>query len=356
MSVPQLANLNINKIIVHHVFKRNEDRAIVTPRFSNDFTDLDPVGIATLQERVTEALGNDSYCIEMTIEKDSAGSVYDLCNKMIDADDSVFKKTSKELATNLANAQSTRRIPGGILVVFSGTVGPNDSKYIGIIKAELHEGFSLLEKPRKLLIEFISNLLLTPQQKLYKIAMLILKGSNSTAEIRTPADFEVLVYDHNMTRAETRQAALYFYDQFLGCTFSPSAKKLTSDFYVYTKQFINSLPHSNETKVDLNTSLYTYLKVAQSNVVDAAEYANNYFPVEIRDDYLHHLKDKSFPLNAIPKDITYLKYKLQRRNLKFTSDVKINAPAERFSELVKIQSSDGDATNVVIKGRLERED
>ena len=60
MSVPQLANLNINKIIVHHVFKRNEDRAIVTPRFSNDFTDLDPVGIATLQERVTEALGNDS--------------------------------------------------------------------------------------------------------------------------------------------------------------------------------------------------------------------------------------------------------------------------------------------------------
>jgi nucleoid associated protein NdpA len=357
MPVPQLANLQIKKIIAHQIFKRNEERAVVSPQYSSDFTELNPAGITTLQERVTEALGNDSYCIEMTIARDGAGSTYDLCNQMIDADDDeTFKKASKELATNLANAQSTRRIPGGILVIFSGTVGPDDFEYIGIIKAELHEGFGLHEVEQKLSIEFIAKLLLTPQQKLYKIAMLVLKGTRLSAQTRTPADYDVFVYDHNMTRSETRQAALYFYDHFLGCAFSPSAKKLTSDFYTYTKEFINSLNYNNEDKVDLNTSLYTYLKVAQSNVVDASEYANEYFPVDIRDNYLSHLKSNNFPLNAVTKDITYLKYKLQRRNLKFSSDVKINAPAEGFSDLVKIQSTDDNRTNVLIKGTLERED
>jgi nucleoid-associated protein YejK len=357
MSISRFAFLNIEKMIIHQVFKRDDNKALVPPKLSNDSISLAGFdGLYALQERITEALGSDSYCIEMTVKRDHPDSTYALCNQILDADEDAFITLSQKITDNLADAQKTRREPGGVVVVFTGKVGAQETKYVGIIKAELHGGFGLHEKKSKLDIDYIKNLLLTPQQKLYKIAILVYQGDASAAENRSPQEYDIFVYDHNMTRAETRQAATYFYDDFLGCTFSPSAKKLTQDFFMHTRDFINGLKVGNERKVDLHTSLYTYLKVAQTNVVSVAEYSTRYFDTGLRDEYMRFMQQRKFPLRAVEKDLSNIENKLKKRNVGFSSGVKITAPADVFPELVKIQGKEGGKTIVEIKGEVDHED
>lgn len=352
----QLVNLRIDRIIAHQVFKRTETRDIVPPKCSNELTQLDPSGLNTLQERIIGALGDDSHCIEMTIVNDGPDSVYQICSHLLESSEDTFKSLSNALVNKLARSQTSRRIPGGIVVIFTGLVGNEDHKYAGIIKAELHGGFSINEDDNTLLLQYLSDLLLTPQQKLYKIAMVIEINRTNNPELRTPDDFKVLVYDHNMTRTETRQAAQYFYESFLGCTFSPSNKKLTSDFYYNTKEFISSIEQDDETKLDLNTSLYTYLKVSQSNVIKLSEFADQYLQPEFRDNYQNFMTARGLPAHAVTKDLTYLRHKLRRRSLRFTSKVKISAPSDHFDELVNIRGRENSKTIVAIEGQVERED
>ncbi|MEQ4488136.1 MAG: nucleoid-associated protein [Dehalococcoides mccartyi] len=353
--MPQLVNLRIQRLIIHQVFPRNDTQNLVPPTYSTQFTPLSPPASATLQNRVVNTAGDQSYCIEMAIVRDDPGSVYSLVCQSLAASDDAFMPLSRDITLRLAQAQTSRRIPGGIVAIFSGLVGSENFRYIGIIKAEFHEGFNLKEEASALTIEFLSKLLLTPQQKLYKIALFIETHRCEVAEAHTCDDFRTLVYDHNMTAQETRQAAKYFYDSFLGCNFSPTDKKLTSDFYHNTKEFISSTSLPDDTKLDLNGSLYSYLKVEQSNVVNVSEFANRFMQPELRDGYNGFMIERGTPPASFPKNIDYLKYKLRRRDIRFTSDVKISAPADKFDELISIQDQDENHTIVSIKGKLERE-
>ncbi len=351
----QFSNLRIDRIIVHQVFQRDENRAIVPPKFSTELTVLDQFGISTFQERIVNALGNASHSIEMTISESDANSTFNICSQLLDASHNDFKNNSKSLPLKLAQAQTSRKIPGGILVIFDGQIGPNNKRFIGIIKAEIHSGFSIEEQNNRLLLKYLSELLLTPQQKLYKIAIFV-EELRTTSIPKDPENYIVFVYDHNMTRSETQQAAQYFYESFLGCSFSPSNKKLTSDFYTFTKEHINSLEINEEEKLDLNTSLYTYLKTSQNTFIEVSEFANQYFNLNERDSYLEFMYSKGIPERAILKDISYIKYKLRRRNIKFTSNVRISAPSDQFNELVQIEQTNDNRTLVSIKGIISRDD
>jgi len=269
--VYQLVNLRINRIVAHQVFQRTITGEMVDPQCSQECTVLPQPGLTALQTRITEALGNDSHCIEMYISQNGPSSVYDHCNHLLDANEVDFISISHVVADKLSHSQISRKIPGGILIMFDGLVGHQNHRFIGIIKAELQEGFSLQTAANKLLLTFISKLLLTPSQKFYKIGAFIETNSPDDPAHRTPDDYVVLVYDHNlMTRTEEGQAAKYFYETFLGCSFSPSDKKLTSDFFYKTREYIDELQVGEEEKLDLQSSLYSYLKVSQSNVVEVS--------------------------------------------------------------------------------------
>lgn len=349
-------NLKIKKIIVHEVFKLNENREIIEPRFSNHLSNLDSKGLNTLQERIIEALGNDSHCIEMYVSNADPNSTFDISTKLLNSDSDEFIHLSKEIPIKLTRAQTSRKIPGGTVVVFSGEIGIQNYRFLGIIKAEIHGGFSLYVEDDRLLLKYLSDLLLTPQQKLYKIGMFIEKQQNKLIDtVRDPSDFIVYVYDHNLTRNETQTAAQYFYQSFLGCSISPSDKKLTRDFFSNTKEFIESLNIDEENKLDLVSGLYTYLKVDQSNVILAHEFATRYLPQDSRDNYINYLEEKGIPLHGIHKDLSYLKYKLRKRKLVFSSDVRILAPADDFDELVQILDTKNNRTTLSIKGKIEKE-
>jgi nucleoid-associated protein YejK len=353
----QFGFLNIKRLIVHQVFIRSEDRQMQPPRFNNVLTNLNPEGLQLLQARVVNALGDDSHSIEMEIANVSDSSIFSISANMIYNNDEEFISNSKIITTNLAEAQLSRNIPAGIVVIFDGTIGEDSHKFLCIIKAEMHGGFYLEDSDQEQFgLKYLQKLLLTPQQKLYKIGMFIEK--NVPAEFAAPRnvdDFQVFVFDQNMSGAEMSKAALYFYETFLGCTISPSNKKLTRDFYINTKDYINSLDIDDETKVDLNTALYTYLKTSQSNTISISDFSAQYMTPESRDEYNTFMASKGFPCNAIPKDTTLIKSRLQKRRLRFTSNVNIEAPSEQFGELVEVIGYQDNKTTLRIQGRIKEQ-
>jgi hypothetical protein len=351
----QLVNLRINRVIAHQIFERSVSDDVKEPKCSTQCTRLPPGGINALQTRIIEAVGNDSHSIQMYISQNGVGSVYDYCNRLLGSDDSSFIAISQELAKKLAYSQTSRNIPGGILVVFDGLLGDNNTRIIGLIKAEIQEGFGIESRTNTLLLNYIAELLLTPSQKFYKIGLFVETEKPASEELRVPECYEIIVYDHNLiTKQEAAQAAKYFYESFLGCTFSPSAKKLTKDFYYHTREYIEKLPIEKEDKLDLHDSLYSYLKVSQSNVVEVSNFAREYLTPEFRDGYRAYMIDNKVPENAITKDIEYIKNKLKQRHVHFTSQVTITGPSEKFSDLVDFRGTENDRTMVAIKGKIER--
>lgn len=350
------ANLRIQRIVIHEIFKRNLDGTMPHPRYNESLTILDQMGLQTLQNRIVNALGDNSHSIEMDVINSDSTSCFQLGASILTSTDPEFVDISKRMSYKLAETQDSRNIPGGIVLIFSGTTGPNNNAMWGIIKAEVQEGFVKENASDALLLRYITDLLLTPQQRLYKLGVFIEIGQTpSNGSGRLTDDFKNFIYDHNMTRNETQHAAYYFYRDFLGCNYSPTNKKLTSDFYYETKNFIKTSDLSEEDKGELNTALFAYMKVSQEQIIHVEGFADEFLPTEeIKHEYISHMESKSFPSHAIGKDLTYIRNKLKQRKVTFTTNVKIIAPADDFNKLVQIEPNElEDKTVVTIKGHVE---
>lgn len=350
--MPELMNLNIQRVALHQVFERDQDRSIVPPRLNTRLSVLGVDGIQALKDRIIHALGRNSSSLQMSIVKADDTSCFQCMAKMIYLPDGEFLEHSKLIAQKLAEAQTSRAYPGGIIVLVSGTVGPANKKYIAAIKAESQSGFALNQSDLDLL--FMDQLLLTPEQKLYKIGMFIeAQRCPDTTLSRSPDEFEAFVYDRYMTQSETRTAAMYFYEAFLGCTIHASNKKLTRDFYTHTKGFIKHLDKPDSVKIELQNALYDYLKVSRDPVISVRSFAERYFEPALIDRYTEHMANNNFPANSVSKDTELIKNKLRKRRIKFTSNVQIIAPSENFDELVRVIEQQDDAMIVRISGKIE---
>jgi hypothetical protein len=333
-----LSALNIKSVIVHRVPSCN---ASTSPECSNQPLALDTQAIAALQARITEAVGRTSNCVEMGITDSSESSTASqIANILSQKTIPTFVSVSSSLAYRLHQVQNLPTIPGGIMLAVQGRTGISQDEFVALIKAEVHDGFSFMNPTN---IEFLSNLFLTQQQRLYKIGFFVRKEAIHPP---SPDNFNVYVYDHNITKSGTDGAAKYFYLSFLGCAPIMNAKQLTEKFYNTTKDFItNVASFSPEKKVDLFNALHVYLKTDQSALINPEEFSGRYFPTpEIRDQYSSLLETINFPSTAIPKDITGIARRLRLRSIKFNSGVKITFPsssdANKNRDMVEIEKYD----------------
>jgi hypothetical protein len=354
-----LANLVVRRVVAHQVFERDADRRAVLPKCSTGLTNLDQDGRIALQKRLGAALGDNSHAVDMTITRSEANSTFHLMAQCLEDDDQRFIACSKTLVTSLADAQASRRIPGGVVIVLSGVTGSNARRFAAVVKAETDDGFTSKTNGDEVSFEFQPSLFMTAQQKLYKVGFFLetTQKPNAGGRPRDPSDFRVLVYDHNMTAKETQNAALYFYEAFLGCSAAPSSAALTRSFYHQTREFIDGSPMPDAEKLDAYSALYTFLKVDQRSTFSVGDFASRYLKGAVRDLYRTRMREAGFPTTAVNKDLAYLTSVLRRRRLRFTSDVSISAPAEGFGKLVKILPQDEDgSTHVQIAGTLSRTD
>ncbi|GAA4650836.1 nucleoid-associated protein [Kistimonas scapharcae] len=345
-------NINLSRIILHNVFPP-DDEGRVEPVTSHELTLLGEKALGKLEERLTAVLGRGSKCIEMEIVNTTADGCFARACNILRTDNTDFIEQSAGFAEKHTDAHTSKGWPGGTLVVIDATVGPHAKHCLIIIKAERQEGFIERAQSDNVMMEYVENLLLTPQTKLYKVGVFVEKEQVGEAENEpNPARFSAYVFDSNITQKDERRAASYFYSNFLGLRVPQQAKHQTRNFFEATTRFIDQSELSTEEKVDLHNALYTYMKTDQSNVVEVGGFAASYLGDEHRDDYEAYMLGEGISENAIVKDTSLIAGKLRLRKLNFSSNVKVSAPADQFADLINVIEAGVESTTVRIQGRL----
>ena len=355
-------NINIAQVVIHEVFKRGPNREIVDPVFGEQTILLDAEAMTALRDRLIKALGQSSRCMEMDLQFDGVGSGVDLAKRLLEAGEN-FALTSREVATKLAGAQTRQDLPGGIVVVLIGTAGMPGKRFVCKLKAEPHNGFTRVAAAGVISLQFLKDLILTPQTRLYKIGCFVELDKDAPANTPLASNWKAFIYDETMSTSNKLSAANYFYDGFLGLKFPQNGATRTKEFHDHTKDFIKGLDITPERKNDLLNALITYLKVDQSPSIQVAEFSQAYLAEpEIRDGYEGFMTEKNFPLTAINKDLAYVEKSLKFRRVVFSQGIKLTGPAEQFAEKITIeqilgdQGEDGAAapwTKIIIKSPIQ---
>lgn len=349
-----LNNLNIGEVIYHRVHQRLLDKKLIAPTYGTTVFTLAGDGLEVFRDRIIAALGTDAKSVTMQIDSHGDGSALAIAREVANAgSEDEFAKHSRVLADKLANDQDQPNWPGGLLVVFRGSAGVPSRKVVGIIKAETDGGF----QPVDVGLEYLKNLFMTRESKLYKIGFFLNGGGDDDA---LPGSWVSHVYDSHMTMANRDAAAHYFYGRFLGCSLPLNAARLTKTFYHSTRKFINDTDLSDEEKSDLFTSLYTYMKVDNSPTIHTATFASQYLPEDVRDAFSNYMKAHDFPENAVPKDTAEIRGALKKRKVRFPGDILLTAPPDVYQRMVDVSTIEGEEidgkaqawTKIVIKERV----
>lgn len=352
-----IENLSIGRVAMHEVLKRDEDRTPKEPIFGNGIERLPDGPAAAFRLRVTESLSAQSKSIEMRLIALGDDSLVAIAEKLVSADDTAFHELSKDVARNLAAAQKGRGIPGGIVIVFEGSFGVPERRFVGVIKAETQSGFRRQKDREQIITQFLDDIFLTPAQRLYKIGFLV-EGDPENGR----AGWTVVVFDSNITSSHRESAAQYFYEGFLGSTFPSNGAYETQRFYDLTRDFVRKADLEPESKRDLADALYTFVKTDKAATFTAQEFASNYLPAPLRDAFGKHLKINKFPDRAIIRDTSDMGTRLKKRRFRFGSDIEFSAPPEALHskkvDIRAVNASDlgGDGserwTQIIIKREM----
>ena len=347
--------LMIEKIITHRIYPKNANREKVPPKTSTKLIVLSPQAKSTLEDRIVKALGNKSHGIEMSIADSGESSFFRIAAGMLGKDDAGFIADSARFAHALTDAQMSTTAPGGLLLVLKGRVGTANKPFLCVVKAEPQDGFRAKEDENSIGIEFLEELLLTDSARLFKIGFLSAETVRPAEQVH-PDNYRAFLFDHLMTLMETKSAAMYFYQVFLGMSIAASSRKLTQTFFELTRQFIDSTDLSDEDKIDAHEALRVTLKSSEATI-STNDFAQNHLPQGKRQDYESFMQQKEFPQHAINKDIEYIKnYLRRRRTYQFNNGVAIITPPEKAEEYMQIApSNDGQYTVVTIKGQLQQQ-
>lgn len=355
LSLMPLLNLTVNRICLHEVHRRPDEGPQKKPTYGAGLLHLGTEAMDAFRQRVVAAFKANAQCMEMSIRDFGPGSVVAHGVELLGKRGQNFVAKSQVFADALANAQASRQIPGGLMVVFDGTVGNPATPFFGLMKAELHEGFI---KKEDLQAEFVNDLFLSPKTKLYKIGLFIEDGAKIRPAL--PKGWQPIVYDSAMTASQRDGAATYFYSTFLGLNVPDDAAQQVKRFFEETKEFIRSTKLAEEDKVELFNGLYAYLKLDKGNTVQTSKFGKTYMEDDLADDFLAHMKGKRFPTAAIAKDISELSGMLRWRKLKFPRSITLTGPPDAISELVSIDTVPGEDgktyTRVMINGELQSQE
>ena len=92
------------------------------------------------------------------------------------------------------------------------------------------------------------------------------------------------------------------------------------------------------------------------------EFANEYISERHRDYFINEMTESGIPTNAISKDTAYINNRLKQRRIKFTNEVSIIAPSDKFGDSIKIindiedlEDEEGDHTLILVKGKIKEQ-
>jgi hypothetical protein len=324
-----IENLKIGRVAIHEVFQREDDRRVVPPVYADQLENWPDRAITAFKARVTEALSAQAKSIEMHIMQcDENSHVANARDLVAATTDTAFLSLSCKTTDRLVAAQLHRNIPGGILIVFDGTVGVGDQKFLGAIKAETQPGFRRrADEKKKIITEFLSDVFLTPATRLYKIALFVRQKD----VLKLPDGWSAFVFDSNISPTHRESAAQYFYEAFLGCVLPEDGACETSRFFDLTKEFVRNSSLSGPIKRKMVDALITFVRAETARTFTANEFAEKYLPLNLRDPFNSFVDAKQFPMRAVIRDTSQMGSKLKRRRFRFGSDIEFSTTPEALN-------------------------
>ena len=355
----QLINMEIDRIIIHQVYRRDQDGNKRAPLQSHEYTRFDSNAMEEFKSRVRDALGEGSKAVQMQVVDQGADDLSYLVNSTISQDEANFAVSSYDFAKKLTDAQQRKSI--------TGKQGHLKKRFLGIIKAEIHSAYEKQEDPntKEISLKFVEEVLLTPGTRLYKTAAFFEKDGYGDDIEDLNKKWTVMVSDYQISQTDGKAAAQYFYSDFLGCGYPETSARTTKKFYEAASSFIDGMAVSSEKKSDLYNALTTYLKVSTSSTITPSEFAATYFDVDTQDSFNSYMEEVGLPTSSFTKDNEHIESKLKFRKVSFSKNVKISAPSEVFKNYIYIESIEGDLdesgapqvwTKVIVKDRITQQE
>lgn len=345
-------DLRIERVILHPLQTRAQDGSgLSPPRFAQEVWQLPPEGLDALQSRVTDAMKKKAHAVEMSVENTAPDSFFQRAAHMLNGRDPRFVETSQWMAAELGKAQLSTSAETGMLIVLKGRVGSGAHRFVGVIKADVVDGFAESRND----VRYLEHVFLTRSHRLHKLGMLVevVATRPDDDELFDAGNYRAFLFDHLLTATETKNAAAYFHFGLLGFGMQKSAKKLTQDFFESSKKFIATHGLSPEEQTMYREAIRTELRSnnAQLNVT---RFAKEHLPEPLRRPYAQFMYDQGFPKQSVMKDTTYVQHKLRRpRRIVFSTLVKIETPR---LDLVDIVERGSETTTLRIHGRITSED
>lgn len=349
-----LANLTIGRICLHEIQKRNDERQALPVTYGSQLLVLQGKSLQTFEKRIYSAFASDAQCMAMAITAHGPGSVALLGSELVTATDADFVVNSRAFADLLNHHQQSRAIPGGLVVVFDGTVGNPALPFFAVMKADLHEGFV---RGRNMSAQYLDSLFLSPGNKLYKVGLFRAKAQPAEA---LPGGWSATLYDRQMSALNRDGAAGYFHGNFLGLAIPQDSAFQVRTFWEKTREFIKQADMDEESKIDLYNGLHTYLKVDQAQQIQVSEFAQRFMDNDLGDAYIDHMRRARVPEVAIAKDLSEVKGRLRLRRFRFPEKIVLSGPPEAITELVTVEKIDGEDgqswTQITVRGELESQE
>ena len=350
-----ISHLVISRVSVHHIPSHGPNKTVAVPTSGQSLVVLTNAAKDMVVQRLTKVLGKNSNGIQVGITNGTPQSFFQIAAGMISATDAAFLTASSNIATSLATAQNNVPLAPCKLIVIEGQVTAQSFPFIAVIKAELQEALAETLKGSKTTLDHLKDIFMTESQRLYKVGFLQRNVINPTvtAGIYLVNQHSVYLFDHLMTGTETRSAAFYFYNDFLGCNISSSAKSLTRDFFEQTQIFLNTAGFTPHIRIDLQEALRSELR-SNKQTLSVADFGVINMDATTRATYKTFMGKKGFPSHAVSKDTEYVKSRLRRRQrVVFSSGVMITTPADKMNLIEVNANSDGSST-VKIQGTVEK--
>ena len=272
------------------------------------------------------AFGRQSKSFELEIEKDEDDSCFGIVRFLHQVDEPQFIALSTNIAKLLANSQRQQRIPGGFLLGVQCKY--EDKPLIVLIKAEPHQALGVSE----MTVRTIRDIILSPEQKLYKAVYYVPKRIARPDEVLGKDDFQVVLFDSIVNF--NNSIAQYFYKDFLGLTIQSNAELQTSLFY---KKMDDRIWMKLDETDAMNASDLLRAEVMNNAhvTINPHEIITNVIPLEDRDEFMSIIDE--FP-QAFAKNTSLITTRLGKKSILLSDNVRITAPATFFEENVQVEN------------------
>lgn len=355
MRLLKIDQMTINRVVVHTIPARGPNKNLVPPSGGADVLHLSGAVSDVVVIRISKALGHNSHGVQADFEDISDDSAFALACIMMDCPDLDFKTYAQAAAEKLAQVQLSKAFNSSKLISMSGTVGAIGRPFTAFIKADLEQALSETTMQGQSTLDVLNDLFLTESQRLYKIGFFLrtAAGTGKKDGKYAPEHHSVHVYDHLMTGTESRNAAFYFYSEFLGSNVAASDRRLTQDFFEKSLKFFDEKGFSQSKRIALGEALRTELR-SNNQTLSVTNFAQTHIQsANDQTDYVAYMQKSGFPAHAITKDVDYVKNRLRRRQkVYFDSDVVISTPADAVKNLLKFKDNGDGTTTVTVEGTV----